>query len=94
MEEYARDEKSNLDRSSPERRREISGKLLFGIELAVDKLAFGLLRHFCNLLQEMLKKYESEHPGFVLPTVKTLITKNDRHILEKYDVILTLLRSE
>lgn len=31
----------------------------------------------------MLKQYELEHPGFVLPTVKTLITKNDRHILEK-----------
>lgn len=31
-----------------------------------------------------MKKYESEHPGFVPPTIKTLITKNDRHVLEKY----------
>lgn len=33
-----------------------------------------------------MKKYESEHPGFVPPTIKTLITKNDRHVLEKYAI--------
>lgn len=36
------------------------------------------------MFQSNMKKYESEHPGFVPPTIKTLITKNDRHVLEKW----------
>lgn len=33
--------------------------------------------------KENLKKYESEHPGYVAPPMKTLITKRDKHILNK-----------
>lgn len=37
-----------------------------------------------EIYKENLKRYQSEHPDYVPPPIKTLITKSDKHILNKY----------